>query len=60
MGLICLPVHPQSNQRSMMDFLTLDSDIADGPRKTCPPLQKKQKNKKGGWTIDSLDGININ
>ncbi len=40
MSLTCLPVHPQSSRQSMMDFPTPDSDIADGPRKTCPLLQK--------------------
>lgn len=37
--LMSVPAHPQSNQQSMMDFPTLDSDIADGPMRTCPPLQ---------------------
>lgn len=32
-----------------MDFLTPDSDIADGPRRTYLPLQKQEK---GGWTTD--------
>lgn len=40
-NLTCLPVHPQSNRLSTMDFLILDFDIADGPKKTCQPLKMR-------------------
>lgn len=50
-GLICLPGRPQSNQQSKMDFLTPDSDIADGPRRTYPPLQKTRDKWVDDWKI---------
>lgn len=37
-----LPVHPQSSQQSMMDFLKLGSGIEDGPKMTSPPLDNME------------------
>lgn len=40
-----LPVHPQSNQQSMTDFLKLGSGIEDGPKMTSLRLDNMERYK---------------